>query len=151
MRKPVFCSILLLCVALAAVSPAVAEHHEKSLYDRLGGAYPIALVVDDFIDRVVDNDTLNANPEIYAARDEKRFPGLKFQVTSMVCMATGGPCSYTGMTMKDAHEGMKITAAEWDSLAADFQASLDHFGVGEAEQKELFAIVGSVRGDIVVE
>ena len=53
--------------------------------------------------------------------------------------------------MKDAHEGMNITAAEWDSLAADFKASLDHFGVGEAEQAELFAIVGSTRSDIVVE
>lgn len=151
MRKAVPVSILLLVVALAAVGPATGEHHEKSLYDRLGGVYPIALVVDDFIDRVVSNDTLNANPAVYAARDENRFPGLKFQVTAMVCMATGGPCNYTGQNMKDAHEGMNIAAAEWDALAADFKASLDKYGVGEAEQKELFDIVGSTRGDIVVE
>ena len=151
MRRKVLGLVLLVCMALLLASPAAAEHHERSLYDRLGGVYPIALVVDDFIDRVVANDTLNANPEIYAARDENRFPGLKFQVTAMVCMATGGPCNYTGKDMKDAHDGMNITAAEWDALAADFKAALDKHGVGEVEQKELFEIVGSTRGDIVVE
>ena len=151
MWRPIIGSILVACIALVGVCPAVAEDHEKSLYDRLGGVYPIALVVDDFIDRVVANETLNANPEVKKVRDENRFPGLKFQVTAMVCMATGGGCNYSGMSMKDAHEGMGITAAEWDSLAADFKASLDKFGVGEAERKELFAIVGSTRADIVVE
>lgn len=151
MWKPVVGSVLVLCVALAGAGPVGAEQHEMSLYDRLGGVYPIALVVDDFIDRVVANDTLNANPKIYAARDPNRFPGLKYQVTAMVCMATGGPCEYTGKSMKEAHDGMEITAAEWDALASDFKASLDKFGVPEAEQQELFEIVGSTRGDIVVE
>jgi hemoglobin len=130
-------------------SPVAAQDGGHSLYDRLGGIYAISLVVDDFIDRIVDNEVLNANPQIYAARKPERFPGLKFQVATMVCQATGGPCEYTGQSMKEAHAGMQITEAEWQALAADFKASLDHFGVPEAEQQELFAIVESTKGDIV--
>ena len=68
-----------------------------SLYDRLGGVYNIAAVVDDLIDRLAANDALNANPGINSARIPARFPGLKYQLTAMVCQAAGGPCSYTGM------------------------------------------------------
>lgn len=134
-----------------AVSPVVASDagDTASLYERLGGVYPIALVIDDFIDRVVDNDTLNANPLIYATRKPQRFPGLKFQLTAMVCQATGGPCQYTGKSMKDAHLGMGITESDWQALMADLAASLESFGVGEAERQELFAIVESTKSDIL--
>ena len=80
-----------------------------SLYDRLGGVYAIAAVVDDLIERLAANDGLNANPGISAARKPERFPGLKYHLTTMVCQATGGPCSYTGLSMKDSHASMGIT------------------------------------------
>ncbi len=149
-------SALVLVLTLAVASPAVLagpqddeDSDQPSLYDRLGGVYPIALVVDDLINRVAVNEVLNANPAVYAARAPERYPGLKFQLTAMVCQATGGPCEYTGKSMKEAHEGMNINGEEWAALAADFKASLDKYGVPEAEQKELFAIVESTRGDIV--
>ncbi len=146
--------VVALALALGVSPSWSTEHSEEaegpSLYDRLGGVYSIALVVDDFIDRVVDNETLNANPNVYAKRKLERVPGLKFHVTAMVCQVTGGPCNYTGQSMDAAHEGMNITEAEWQSMAADFKASLDHFGVPEAEQQELFAIVESTKPDIVV-
>ena len=121
-----------------------------SLYDRLGGVYAIAAVVDDLIERLAANDGLNANPGISAARKPERFPGLKYHLTTMVCQATGGPCSYTGLSMKDSHASMGITEKDWKLLEADFKAALDKFGVPEPEQQELFAIVGSTKGDIVV-
>ena len=121
-----------------------------SLYDRLGGVYNIAAVADDLIDRLAANDALNTNPGISAARIPARFPGLKFQLTAMVCQATGGPCSYTGMSMSDAHVNLGITEADWELFEADFKATLDKFGVPEAEQQELFAITSSTKGDIVV-
>ena len=121
-----------------------------SLYDRLGGAYAIAAVVDDLIDRLGADEALNANPGIAAARIPERFPGLKFHLTAMICQATGGPCGYSGMSMKDAHIDMGITASDWELFAADCKATLDKFGVPEAEQNELFAIIGSTQGDIVV-
>ena len=141
--------VAILCLAVVGPAPARAQDEGRSLYDRLGGVYPIALVVDDFIDRIVDNEILNSNPHIYAARNPQRFPGLKFQLTTQVCQAAGGPCNYTGLGMKEAHATMQITEAEWQALAADFKASLDKFGVGQQEQDELFAIVGSTKADIV--
>ena len=121
-----------------------------SLYDRLGGLYPISAVVDDFIDRVYANATLNANPNIDRARDEMRKAGLKVHVANLVCATTGGPCKYTGKSMKETHAGFHITQKEWDALLVDFRACLDKFKVPAAEQHELVAIVESTKADIVV-
>lgn len=139
-----------LLLGLLAGSPTRAqEDAAPSLYERLGGVYAIALVVDDLIDRVAGNEVLNANPNVYAARVPARFPGLKFQLTAMVCQATGGPCNYTGKSMEEAHAGMQITEAEWQALVDDFQASLDGFNVPAAEQQELMAIVATTKAAIV--
>jgi len=132
----------------AAAAPAKAA--EKSLYDRLGGVYPISVVVDDFIDRLLVNDVLNANPAIAAARHRVPAAGLKFHVTSLVCAVTGGPCSYSGRDMKSSHAHLNISGREWQAMVADFRVTLDKFGVPAREQQELIAIVEGTRGDIVL-
>jgi hemoglobin len=121
----------------------------KTLYERLGGAYPIATVVDDFIERLLVNDTLNANPAIKEARGRVPKAGLKFHVTTLVCQVTGGPCQYVGRDMKTSHAHLDIGPREWDAMLIDFRATLDKFKVPKAEQEELVAIVGSTRPDIV--
>jgi len=121
----------------------------KTLYERLGGAYPIATVVDDFIERLLVNDTLNANPAIKEARARVPKAGLKFHVTTLVCQVTGGPCKYVGRDMKTSHAHLDIGAKEWEAMVVDFRATLDKFNVPKAEQDELVAIVGSTRPDIV--
>lgn len=136
---------------LLASDPALAQKKkEKSLYDRLGGVYAIATVVDDFIERLLVNDVLNANPAIKEARDRVPKAGLKHRVTEMVCMATGGPCKYTGRTMKESHKHLNITGKEWDAMVADFKVTLNKFNVPEKEQNELIAVVGSTKKDIVM-
>jgi hemoglobin len=122
-----------------------------SLYERLGGVYGIAAVVDVFIDRIMACPELNANKLVDEAHHRVPPAGFKYLVTEMVCMATGGPQRYTGKAMKDSHDHLKITAAEWDVFAGHFKAVLDQFKVPEREQNELFEIVGTTRGDIVVE
>jgi hemoglobin len=151
-KRVVFVSLVLLVIFGVGVSDVLGQQKkkEKSLYDRLGGVYAIATVVDDFIDRVVDNNILNANPAIKEARDRVPRAGLKYRVTEMVCQATGGPCKYTGRSMKEAHKHLNITEKEWDALVVDFKASLNKFHVPEKEQNELFAIVGSTKKDIVM-
>src|SRR5262245_45482171 len=136
---------------LAAAMPLTAQQQPagKSLYDRLGGLYPIAAVVDDFIDRVFVNATLNANPNIYKARKNVRKPGLKTHVANLVCSATGGPCKYTGLDMITAHKDFHITEKEWQALLVDFRASLAKFQVPAAERKELIDIVESTKSDMV--
>jgi len=120
-----------------------------SLYARLGGIYPIATVVDDFIERLLVNDILNANPAIDEARASVPKAGLKYRVTEMVGWATGGPQVYTGRSMKETHVYMNITEQEWQAMMADFKATLDHFEVPAQEQEEMIAIMESTKADIV--
>lgn len=148
---PAILSVLFLLAVSAAPAAAQAPPAgQKSLYERLGGAYPIAVVVDDFIDRLLVNETLNANPAINEARLRVPKQGLKFHVTTLVCQVTGGPCTYAGRTMKASHAHLKITGKEWQAMLTDFRATLDKFKVPKAEQDELVAIVESTRPDIVV-
>ncbi len=93
---------------------------------------------------------LNANPLVDEAHHRVLPAGFKYLVTEMVCWATGGPQQYTGRSMREVHQHLKITAAEWEAFLDDFQQTLDKFGVPEAEQDELKAIVASTRGDIVI-
>jgi len=129
---------------------SLAQEKEKSLYDRLGGVYSIATVVDDFIERLLVNDILNANPKIKEARDRVPKAGLKYRVTELVCQVTGGPQKYSGRSMKEAHAHLNITEKEWEAMVADFKKTLDKFKVPQKEQDELFTIVGTTKSDIVV-
>lgn len=72
----------------------MADTKMPSLYDRLGGLMPISVVVSDFLDAVVPDPMLNANPAIDAARKRVPTPYLKYHVTAQVCQVTGGPCQY---------------------------------------------------------
>jgi hemoglobin len=128
----------------------MASENQRSLYERLGGVYSIATVVDDLIDRVMSDARLNANPLVDEAHH--RFPpaGFKYLVTEMVCWASGGPQQYTGRTMRESHENLKISAGEWNAFLDDVQQTLNKFKVPQAEQAELNAIIASTRADIVV-
>lgn len=145
--------VMLLILTITTVGwtiPGRAQEMKKSLYERLGGVYSIATVVDDFIERLLVNKTLNANPRIKEARDRVPKAGLKYQVTAFVSQAAGGPEKYTGRSMKESHAHLNITEKEWQAMVADFKKSLAKFKVGEKEQQELFAAVESVKKDIVV-
>jgi hemoglobin len=122
-----------------------------TLYERLGGVYPIATVVDDFIDRIMVDPRLNANPQVDEAHHRVAPAGFKYLVTEMVCWAAGGPQKYTGRSMYESHKEMKISAGEWEAFMDDLRQTLDKFGVPVPEQAELKAIVESTRADIVVE
>jgi hemoglobin len=136
-------------VVVSLAGAAVGQDKPKPLYDRLGGVYPIAAVVDDFIERLLVNETLNANPAIEEARARVPKAGLKFQVVALVCEATGGPCKYTGRSMKESHQKLNITEGQWQAMIVDFRKTLDKFKVPAREQDELIAIVASTKKDIV--
>jgi hemoglobin len=143
---------LVLAVALLA-APAVAAEEKPaaapSLYDRLGGANSIAIVVDDIIETAYSNKILNANPKI--AEGHKRFPkaAYKFKVTLLACQVTGGPFQYVGRTMKEAHQHLDITEAEWKELIATIRGSLDKYKVPQKEQDELVAVIENTKMEIV--
>ena len=128
----------------------MASQDSPSLYERLGGVYSIATVMDDFIDRVMTDARLNANPLVDEAHHRVSPAGFKYLVTEMVCWAAGGPQKYTGRSMKEMHQHLMITATEWEAFLDDLQQSLDKFAVPQAEQAEIKAIVASTRADIVI-
>lgn len=123
---------------------------EPSLYERLGGVYAIAVVVDDFVDRLMVDPRINANARVDEAHHRVPPAGFKYLVTEQVCWASGGPQKYTGRSMRDSHAHLAITPGEWEAFLDDLRQTLDKFGVPKQERKELFAIVESTRGDIVL-
>lgn len=137
-------------VSTTAFAQTATEEKTPSLYERLGGLAPISVVVSDFIDALVPDEMLNKNPAIDAAR--KRVPAayLKYHVTGLVCQVTGGPCEYSGRSMKESHAHLNITEAEWDRMVTIFKEVLAKHEVPEKETGELLEIVGSTKADIVV-
>jgi hemoglobin len=116
---------------------------QGSLYDRLGGKEAIVAVIDDFVGRAAADGRINPK---FGRSD---VPRLKAMLVEQVCAATGGPVEYTGRGMRETHDGMGVTAGEFDALVADLVATLNAFKVPSAEQQELLGTLGSLRGDIV--
>jgi hemoglobin len=116
---------------------------ERSLYERLGGMDSITAVVENFRDRVAKDDRINQK---FARTDLAR---LKNMLIDQICEAAGGPCKYTGRSMKEAHAGMKVTNGEFDALVQDLVATLNHFKVGNAEQNEILGVLGPLKVEIV--
>ena len=123
---------------------------KPALYDRLGGVYNIATVVDDFIDRVMTDPRLNANPRVDEAHHRVSPAGFKYLVTEMLCWAAGGPQQYSGRPMGDTHRHLMITDQEWQAFMHDLQQTFDRFAVPQPEQDEVRAIVESTKEAIVV-
>ncbi len=123
---------------------------KPSLYDRLGGVYNIATVVDDLIDRVMNDPRLNANPRVDEAHHQVSAAGFKFLVTELACSAAGGPQMYSGRSMGDSHRHLMITESEWQAFMDDLEQALEKFNVPEPEALELTAIVNSTKEAIVV-
>jgi hemoglobin len=144
------CFTMLLAGSHTAAAQGGAEQMQPSLYDRLGGLAPISVVVSDFIDALVPDSALNANPAIDAARKLVPAPYLKYHVTAMVCQATGGPCQYHGRGMKESHAHLNITEQNWDRMVTLFKGVLTKHNVPAKETQELLDIVASTKEAIVV-
>jgi hemoglobin len=115
----------------------------KSLYDRLGGLDAINAAVDSWVARVAADDRINRKFE------RTDIPRLKKEVIDQLCEATGGPCDYTGRSMRDTHAGMKTTAGEFDAVMQQLGATLDEFNVPKTDQEELVALLMPMRDEIV--
>jgi hemoglobin len=116
---------------------------EGSLYDRLGGVEAIAAVARAFDDRAGKDDRINQK---FARTNLER---LTKEFVDQLCQDTGGPCTYTGLSMKKSHTNMGVTSGEFDAFMEDLAAVLDDFKVGKAEQEELLNLLRPMRADIV--
>ncbi len=133
---------------------------EQSLYDRLGGAFAIAAVVDHFSDAVVKNPIVGQESENPLLREWHtnnlgRLPGLKFMRTLWVCDVSGGPIKYAGtdpgstiLGLEEAHRDLKISPEEFDEVAAELGRTLDVVGVPEKEKGEVLAAFAAHKGEV---
>ena len=125
---------------------------EPTLYERLGGIFNIAAVVDDFSDRLLTNPKIvEANPELHewhTVTYHTRMPGLKWGRTWWLAMKAGGPFLYTGKEMRDAHFDLKISPEVFDEVAAELARTLDDFKVPEREKGEVLAAFAAEKGEV---
>src|SRR6058998_3955732 len=115
----------------------------RSLYERLGGKDAIAAVVDDFVARCGADGRINGK---FARTD---VPRLKKMLVDQVCEAAGGPCTYSGRTMRITHTDMGVTSREFDALVGNLVMTLDRFNVPKPEQDELLGALAPMKSDIV--
>ena len=151
-------------VALAGADNAYAQAKqtmpEKSLYERLGGVFAIAAVVDHFSDAVVKNPIVgqkSKNPQLqeWHTKNLGRLPGLKFMRTLWVCNISGGPFQYTAtkagkttLGLEEAHRDLKISPAEFDEVAAELGRTLDFFKVPKPEKGEVLAAFAAHKDEV---
>jgi hemoglobin len=133
---------------------------EPSLYERLGGAFAIAAVVDRFSDALIHNPVVGQDSENTELREWHnnnlaRLPGLKFMRTLWVCDVAGGPQKYAGtkpgstqLGLEEAHRELKISPAEFDEVAAELARTLDAFEVPEKEKDEVLGAFAAHKGEV---
>ena len=133
---------------------------EASLYDRLGGAFAIAAVIDHFSDAVVENPIVGQKSENPALREWHtnnlgRLPGLKFMRTLWVCNVSGGPFQFsatrpgsTVLGLEEAHRELKISPEEFDEVAAELGRTLDVVKVPQQEKEEVLAAFAAHKGEV---
>ena len=133
---------------------------EANLYERLGGAFAIAAVIDHFSDAVVNNPIVGQRSENPALREWHtknlgRLPGLKFMRTLWVCNVAGGPFQYTAtkpghtdLGLEEAHRNLKISPAQFDEVAAELGRTLDVFKVAAREKNEVLATFAAHKDEV---
>ena len=125
---------------LGSVQMAAAEG--DSLYTQLGGKPAITKVVDDMITHVAADTRINS---FFA---NANIPRLKMLLVEQICAGAGGPCTYTGKNMADAHKGMNIQSAQFNALVEDLQMSLadNHVPMGLGNQ--VVAMLAPMKKDV---
>jgi hemoglobin len=134
--------------------------NEPSLYERLGGVFAIAAVVDHFSDAVVQNPIVGQRSENPALREWHtnnlgRLPGLKFMRTLWVCAVAGGPFQFaatrpgsTVLGLEEAHRNLRISPAEFDEVAAELARTLDSFNVPALEKEQVLGAFAAHKNEV---
>ena len=135
-----------LTLVVSATTSAAWAQTSRSLYDRLGGYNAISAVVDDFADRLFGDPKIS---KFFVGMSTDSRSGFKQKNKNLVCAVTGGPCTVISRPAKTAHAGLGITGADFDTVAGHLVAVLNKYKVPATEQKELIAIIETLRKDIV--
>jgi hemoglobin len=133
-------------VPFYAAPPQAFAQQQKTLYQRLGGYDALAAVTDDFVGRLATDPQLS---RFFAGHNKEGLTRIRQHVIDFLCVATGGPCAYTGQDMKTAHTGLGITEEDWNATVKHLVETLDKFHVPDKEKNEVLAAISPLKGDIV--
>ncbi len=125
------------------------DEQRQTLYLRLGHSVGIAGIVDVFVERMLMNKTITANPDIKAAAARVTTAGLKYQLTALLCQATGGPERYVRHPVLPRGTTVRVGELEWSAMLAEMRQAMAMRYVGQMEQDELLALVGTVKRQVV--
>src|SRR5271169_4334870 len=150
--KQLLATLLVVSVILVGAAPfAVAAPPQQmggpqSPYTRLGGYDALAAVSKDFIGRLATDPSL---AKFFTGLNDTSKARVEAHVIDFLCVATGGPCIYTGQDMKTAHTGLHISESDWNVSAAHLTETLNKFKVPQKEQGEVMSAISGLKGDIV--
>ena len=159
-RRYVVAGLAILAAPAVLAGADSASAQEKTLYERLGGVFAIAAVVDHFSDDIVKNPIVgqkSKNPQLreWHTKNLGRLPGLKFMRTLWVCEVSGGPFKFaatkpgaTPLGLEEAHRDLKISPAEFDEVAAELGRTLDFFKVPEKEKGEVLGAFAAHKEEV---
>lgn len=116
----------------------------QSLYERLGGPAKVAAIAKDIVAAHLRNPVIKTRFEIVPDRKK-----LEDNVRDFFGMGTGGKEQYTGKDMPSAHKGMNLDERELVAAIDDVLAVLRAHGVGEGEQREVLAILYSLKDEVL--
>jgi|SRR5262245_43819888 len=170
-RRSVVAGLALTAAPMSGLAGADSAHAQAkrtasdksasdSLYERLGGVFAIAAVVDHFSDAIVKNPIVgqkSKNPKLreWHTKNLERLPGLKFMRTLWVCNASGGPFQFTAtkpgktpLGLEEAHRDLRISPAEFDEVAAELGRTLDFAKVPKREKAEVLAAFAAHKDEV---
>jgi hemoglobin len=136
---------------LAGCASGERQTDPNSLYMRMGGLNGMARATEEMVNRVLTDPEILANVELQKRAKPENVPGIKVQITNLLSSLSGGPETYHGRSMKEAHRGMHVTQKQWYAFVKDCRAGMEAAKIGAKEIEEMVAILESMKPEIVEE
>jgi hemoglobin len=127
----------------APATTAAAAPRGDSLYRALGGEEGIGRVVDAALAEIHNDKRIAFFFEKTDLADLRRL------LVEQLCQATGGPCTYSGRSMEEAHSGLNIKDADFDAFVEDLVRAMEREKVPKDLQKQLLGLLGPMRPEVV--
>jgi len=143
--KHVKVSLLVIMMTFAQFAYA-KESKKTSLYDCIGGSEAIGKIFDEVGGRMA------ADPELakfFQGQSQEALMAQRQRAIEFLCHETGGPCTYSGRPLKEAHASLNITESQWKAFLKHLTATLDNQKIGEKEKNEFLAVVKRFKSDVV--
>ena len=142
MRRTIVATLAaLIAVVLAACAGRPATN--GTLWDALGREAGVGQVIDGTMRRAHADPTMS---DLFRDTDDAY---LKERLLEQICEAAGGGCTYTGLSMEEAHSGMQITDAEFGAFVAHLVAAMDDAKVPKDTQQKLIALLAPMQPQVV--